>query len=253
MTPFSIGVLIFASTFGGALAGMWLRAVLPESHLSADSQATVKVGIGLIATMTALILGLVTASAKGSFDELDSAVKQTAAEVLTLDRTLARYGPESATARVALYEFIVAVRNRSWPTATRDVLETQVSGAALDAESIFKRVRALPEQNDEQRWLKARALDLGEQLLEARWVVFSHIGSSVPAPFLVVLAFWLTVIFVSFGLYAPKNGTVISMLLVCALSIASAIFLILEMDESFAGVIRISPAPFDFALARMNQ
>lgn len=253
MNPMMIGILVFAVTFGGALAGMWLRTVLPEPHLSADSQATVKVGIGLIATMTALVLGLVTASAKGSFDTIDASVKQTAAEVLTLDRTLARYGPESATARAALYDFIVAVRNKSWPTATTTAHEPQTSGAAVDAERIFKRLRALPEQNEDQRFLKSRALELGEQLLEARWVVSSQIGTSIPVPFLVVLAFWLTVIFVSFGLYAPKNGTVIAVLLVCALSIASAIFLVLEMDESFAGVIRISPAPFDFALALMNQ
>lgn len=253
MNPMTIGVLVFAVTFGGALAGIWLHARLPERHLSADSQATVKVGIGLIATMTALVLGLVTASAKSSFDALDAAVKQSAAEVLTLDRTLARYGPESETARVALHDLIVAARIKSWPAAATSARELQASGAPGGAESVVRHIRALSEQSDDQRWLKARALDLGEQLLEARWVVFSNIGSSVPVAFLIVLVFWLMVIFVSFGLFAPKNGTVISILLVCALSVASAIFLILELDQSFTGVIRISPAPMDFALSQMNR
>ena len=253
MNPLIVGVLVFAFTFGGALAGIWLHSRLPEQHLNSGSQATVNIGIGLIATMTALVLGLVTASAKSSFDTLDAAVKESAAEVLTLDRTLARYGPESEPVRTALRAAVLAGRENAWPGSTLGTPVTPVAHAPSGPERVVQHIRELPALNDDQRWLKSRALDLGERLLEARWAMFSSIGSSIPVPFLIVLAFWLTMIFFSFGLFAPKNTTVISILLVCALSVASAIFLILEMDGPFSGVIRISPEPLDFALAQMSQ
>src|SRR4029453_18479678 len=85
------------------------------------------------------------------------------------------------------------------------------------------------------------------------WVVVSSVGTSVPGPFLVVLVFWLTMIFVSFGLFAPRNATVIVALCVCALSVAGAIFLILEMDSPFEGLMKISPDPLRYAYARINQ
>jgi hypothetical protein len=121
------------------------------------------------------------------------------------------------------------------------------------AEGVVQLIRALPDQDTEKSWLKARALDIGESLLDVRWAVISNIGTSVPVPFLVVLVFWLVVIFISFGLFAPPNGTVIGVLFVCALSVASAIFLILEMDGPFSGLIRISPDPMNYALSQMAR
>jgi len=78
-------------------------------------------------------------------------------------------------------------------------------------------------------------------------------GSSVPVPFLVVVVFWLTVIFGSFGIFAPRNATVIAVLIVCALSVACSIFLILEMDQPFRGVMKISSTPLRFTLSHLGQ
>lgn len=253
MNPMTIGIFVFAITFGGALAGIWLRVRLPESHLSVDSQATVKVGIGLVATMTALVLGLVTASAKNSYDTLDSAVKHTAAELMTLDRLLARHGADGEPVRIALHAAVADTIERFWPQAASSVVPTASRQSTRTAETVAQMIRTLPASTEEQAWLKSRAVDIGENLLDVRWIVASSIGTSVPVPFLVVLVFWLLVIFVSFGLFAPSNGTVISILFVCAISVASAIFLILEMDGPFSGVIRISPDPMLQALSRMTQ
>ncbi len=253
MNPTAIGMLVFACTFGGALAGIWLRAVLPEHHLSDESKDTVKVGIGLIATMTALVLGLVTASAKSSFDAPDTAVKHTAADVLALDRALARYGPETREVREALYHAVERRLEMTWPEKSARASELEVPDMMRGAERVFDRIRGLSPQNDNQRWLQSRALDLGEALLQARWVVFSGVGTSVPVPFLAVLLFWLTITFASFGLFAPRNATVIAVLFVCTLSVASAIFLIPETDGPFEGLIKISPDPLRYACSRLNQ
>jgi hypothetical protein len=253
MQPIGTGVVVFLCTFGGALLGVWLRSRLPEHHLDDASRDTVKVGIGLIATMTALILGLVTASAKSSFDALDAAVKHTAADLLSLDRALARYGPETAELRGALKATIADRIDLIWtPDAARRVLRPS-STEAQEVELLAARLRQLKPQTDDQRWLHSRAAEVGESMLEARWFMFAGLGSSIPRPFLGILLFWLTITFASFGLFAPRNATVYSVLFVCALSVAGAVFLVLELDGPFDGLITVSRDPMMFALDRLNR
>jgi Protein of unknown function (DUF4239) len=246
---------VLLCTFGGALFGMWLRTVLPEHHLDAESRDVVKVGIGLIATMTALVLGLVTASAKHSFDAMDAAVKTTAIEVLTLDRLLARYGAETGTLRQGLQRGLGARIDVIWPpgAATPATFDPLRAGVGAQTEGLADAIRALTPRDDAQRALQARALDLTEALLQARWLVLAGTEASVPVPFLVILVFWLTITFASFGLLAPRNATVLGVLLVCALSVGSAVFLILEMDGPFDGLLRVSADPLRYAVAHLNE
>ncbi len=217
MNPISIGTIVFICTFGGAVTGIWLRAALPEHHLSNEARDTVKIGIGLIATMTALLLGLITASAKSSFDSMDSAVRHNAADVF--DRTLARYGPEAKEIRQGLSNFVGQRLEIVWPQDSSRAAILDIPDTARCAERLVAQIRGLSPQNDEQRWLQSRALELAEALLNARWIIVSMLGRSVPASFLTVLVFWLTITFTSFGLFAPRNTTVITVLLVCALSV----------------------------------
>jgi hypothetical protein len=117
---------------GGALIGLWLRTKVPAHHLTEDSRDTVKLGIGLVATMTALVLGLVTASAKSSFDAVDTAAKHAAMDILILDRVLARYGPETGEIRSALQHSFAHRIDMIWPqslsrSAHLDPLGSRVS------------------------------------------------------------------------------------------------------------------------------
>ncbi|HBZ56439.1 MAG TPA: hypothetical protein DEO88_13620 [Syntrophobacteraceae bacterium] len=255
MNPTIVGIIVFTCTFGGALLGMWLSTTLPEHHLDAESRDTVKVGIGLIATMTALVLGLVTASAKNSFDAMDSAVKKTAIDVLTLDRVLARYGPDTGEIRKGLQRGVGARIDMIWPqTSSKPTnLDPVRSGAVMETEGLADVIRALKPLDDSQRALQSRALDLTETLLQARWLILAGTESSVPVPFLVILLFWLTITFASFGLFAPRNATVLAVLFVCALSVASAVFLVLEMDTPFDGLLKVSADPVRYAYAHLNQ
>ena len=175
MNPTIVGMIVFTCTFGGALLGMWLRTTLPEHHLDAESKDTVKVGIGLIATMTALVLGLVTASAKSSFDAMDSAVKTTAIEVLALDRVLARYGSETGEIRKGLQRAVGDRIDMIWPQGSSKPakLDPMRSGAGAQTERLADAIRALKPRDDSQRALQSRALDLTEALLQARWLVLA--------------------------------------------------------------------------------
>ena len=250
-----VGIIVFTCTFAGALLGMWLRAALPEHWLDAESRDTVKVGIGLIATMTALVLGLVTASAKSSFDAVDTTVKQTATQLLALDRVLARYGSETGEIRKGLQRAVGARIDMVWGQGSSKPadLDPMRSGTALAAERLADAVRGLKPQDDSQRAFQARALDLAEAILQSRWLAMASTGSSIPMPFLVILLFWLTITFASFGLFAPRNAMVVTVLFVCALSVGGAIFLVLEMDGPFDGMLKVSADALRYAHTHLNQ
>jgi hypothetical protein len=255
MNPTNIGIVTFAFAFGGVLLGMWLQSALPKHHLDGESRDSVKLGIGLIATMTALILGLVTASAKSSFDSINGAVKETAVQLLTLDRVLARYGPETGRIRTELKQAVGERIDMIWPKgSSRPVsLDPTTADMTPRVEALADAIRSLKPHDDLQRALQSRAVDLAEGVLQARWLVMASAEASVPMPFLVVLLFWITATFASFGMFAPRNGTVIVVLFVCALSIGGALFLVLELDGPFAGLLRVSPDPLRFAYTHINR
>src|SRR5262245_43715236 len=253
MNPTITGVIVLACTLAGTLAGMCLRSVLPSHHLTGESRDTMKLGIGLIATMTALVLGLVTASAKSSFDAVDAAIRHSAMELLTLDRLLARYGPETREIREGFRRSVGSRIEMVWPAnSSRPTLDPSAE-VSSGIETLADRIRGLKPRDESQQLLRARALELTETLLKDRWVVAAAGSTSVPLPFLVILLFWLTVTFASFGLLAPRNPTVIVVLLACALSVSSAIFLVLEMDGPFDGVLKVSPSPLRYAYERLGQ
>ena len=189
MNPTLVGMIVFACTFGGVLLGMWLRTILPEHYLNNESRDTVRLGAGLIATMTALVLGLVTASAKSSFDNVNTTVKHTAVDILTLDRLLARYGPETREIRGVLQHMVASRIDIIWPQSSPQPAQLDHAGSAAAVEGLLDRIRGLPPRDDSQRSLQSRVLELVEAVLRARWLVGAGGGTSVPLPFLVVLLF----------------------------------------------------------------
>jgi hypothetical protein len=249
----AIGSIACACIFSGALLGMFLRGVLPPHHLSQDSKDVVKLGMGLIGTMAALVLGLLIASAKGSFDTQNTEVKQASANIVLLDRALAQYGPETKEAREVLRRSVAFRLETTWPEESSRPSRVDTPETTPTVEGLETRVRDLEPQTNGQHWLQARALQIIGDLQHTRWLLFGGGGDSIPFPFLVVLVFWIAVIFASFGLYAPPNGTVVAVLLVCALSVAASIFLVLELSRPFDGILKISGAPLRYALAHLGE
>lgn len=253
MNPIAVGLIVFVFVFGGALLAMRLRAALPEDHFSNESKDTVKLGTGLIATMTALVLGLMTASAKSSFDAQDTLVKNAAADILTLDRVLARYGPETKEIRESIRRLVAARIDEIWPADGSRPVRLDPATVAPEFEGITDRIHALSPHDETQWRLQRRAMDITEGLLKSRWLMLGGVSATVMVPFIVALVFWLTVTFMSFGLFAPRNATVITVIFLCALSVSSVVFLILEMDNPFEGVIKVSDAPVRYALSHLAQ
>jgi hypothetical protein len=253
MSPLAIALVAFVCVFGGALLGMLLCRVLPEQHLSSDTKDLIKLVTGLIATLAALVLGLLIASAKNSFDLANDGLRTSAARIVLLDRTLAQYGPETKPLRDALRTSMAARISELFP---KDPSQRAALGAIQGTQALeaFQReVRALVPQNDAQRSLQPRALALVDEVSQARWLAVEREGSSIPAPFLVVLLFWLTVMFASFGLFAPRNAVVYTVLLLGALSLATAVFLIEELNNPLGGFISIPSEPLYKALDYLGK
>jgi hypothetical protein len=249
MSSIAVSLIAFASVFGGALLGVFLRSAIPPRHLSAECKDIVRLGMGLVGTMAALILGLLVASAKASYDAQSNELTQASANVISLDRVLAHYGPEAKEAREMLRRSVARVIERVWPKDRSRAALEPIAGA----ESLYDVIQQLSPKDASQRALQADALSIAGGLSQTRWLMYEQSAGSIPFPMLVILVLWLTIIFISFGLFAPRNATVLASLFVSALSVSCAILLILEMYKPFEGLIQVSSAPLYAALAHLGR
>jgi hypothetical protein len=251
MSSLVVGLIAFAFIFGGALLGMFLREAMPQNHLSDDSKDSVKLGMGLVATMCALVLGLLIASAKTYYDTQNAELTEMSAKIVALDRMLAHYGPEANEPRALLRSVVERSIDRLWQRGGPP--GSHLDPAAVSSENLSEQTLGLSPKDDRQRFIKSQAMTLEISMGQTRWLMFEQASTQVPKPLVVILVFWLTFIFIGWGIFAPRNATVIATWLVSALSVSSAIFLILEMYTPYAGLILVSSDPLRAALAHLGQ
>jgi len=254
LSAFGAAAIVFAAVFGGAVLGMLLRGVLPAHHLNDESRDVVRLGTGLVATMAALVLGLLVASAKGAYDTQKDGLDKITANLTLLDTTLAQYGPATQEARIILRKTVGSAIARLWPTDTSRESTLGEADTTAGGESFYSEVLSLAPASETQRTLQARALDIASDFARPPLLLVAQQETArLSGVFLVVLVSWLVALFVSFGLFAPRNATVLAALLISAFSVSGAIFLILELDEPFAGVIQISSAPLRDAFTHLGK
>ena len=253
MNSLTIGFISAGCIFGGVLLGMLLQKVLPEHHLDTASKDTVKVGAGMLATLTALVLGLLVSSAKSSFDGMNAGIAQAGAKVILFDHILADYGPETKEVRDELRHTVSSTIERIWPTKKTGSGGLRALESVDAAKILQAKLRELTPKNDLQKSLLAQASQISSDVLQTRLLLMEGQQNTLPPSFLVLLIFWLTGLFISFGLFAPRNGTVLAVLLICALSVSSAIFLVLEMNRPLDGFIKASNAPLRKAVELIGK
>ena len=251
MSPITISIIVFACVFGGTLLGIFIHSRLPSEHLDSDSKEAVRLGMALVGTTVALVLGLLIASAKGFYESQNTEVTQAAANIVLLDRILAHYGPEAEGVRAVLRSSIARWVDLTWQRD--DSAKSRFEPTAGRSEVLLDKVQELSPHNDTQRSLQSQALSLLIQLAQTRWLLYAQKSSSVPMPLLAVLVFWLTLLFVSFGLFVRANVVVVISLFASSLAVCGAIFLILEMYQPYSGLIQVSGAPLRAALAQLGQ
>lgn len=252
MTPLFMSVIAFACVLSGAFFGMFLRDRLPKHHLSEGTKDVVKLGTGLIGTISALVLGLLIASANSTFQTQVTQVQQLTANVIFLDQILAQYGPETNSLRNLMRRAVTSMADRIWrenSSASGQEVPFETSDAAS---TLYDGILKLAPQNETQRSLQARAISALQEIAKTRLLLFAEARTSIPIPFLVVLIFWLAIIFASFSLFADINATSVVALCIFALSASAAIFLILELGQPFNGLMGISSEPLRNALAPLS-
>ena len=248
MVPIAIALLAFALAMAGILLGRFMQRVLPEGNLSSDSKDIVKLSMGVVATLAALVLGLLIASAKGTYSARESEINQITADVILLDNLLAKYGEGAHPARFSLRQAIPPMVDQIWREAQSAALQSAPFQATAEGEAFYQQVRELQPSNDIQRSLKERTIQVAADLAQTRLLLFSRLGSSIPIPFLAVLLLWMIVLLAGFSLMAPANTTTLAALLIWALSVSGAIFLIMALDQPFSGLMMIRSEPLRNAL-----
>jgi hypothetical protein len=211
----------------------------------------------LMGTVAALVLGLMIASAKNSYDTQTANVRQLAANLILLDEMLEQYGPEAREARAMVRRASAIAIQRIWQenvsaeTGPRGK-PAAFSGSAV-AEQFFYSIETLQPTNDLQRSLKPRILQIGTELVRTRLLMFVQIDNPIPLPLLAIVILWLTVIFASFTLFVQPNAIVAMASLIYALAVSSALFLIVDMSRPFAGLMKISSETLSHVLPPLGS
>ena len=252
MKDILIGVVVFAIIFGGAMFGMLLGKILPTQHLSVESRDAIRIVMAMLATLSAVVLGLLTGTSMSSLAEKDGELRSAGVQFIMLDRTLAEYGPETAQTRALLKQLLEARIGQIWPEEDGAVSLTALgSGAGINL--VQRDLFALSPRTEQQRWLQSNALENTNAIAESRWTTVEQIGSRFPWAFFNVVVAWQVVIFASFGLFAPRNASVVAALLVAALAIACPIFMMLEMDQPYGGLVKIPSTSLRVALDQLGR
>ncbi|SEC37545.1 Protein of unknown function [Rhizobiales bacterium GAS191] len=247
-----IGLIAFCCIFGAALVGFLLGVLLPEHHLSDATQRVVQTTMNVVGILAALVLGLLIAGTKTNFDTRSKEIEQFAANLTLLDRELAHFGEDAKEMRDELRAFTARKIALTWPKerGTEPVMHDAETVRMLD--DVEERLRALTPANEARRAGRVSALRLADELKQTGRLLAVQEGGRMPRPFLIVVIFWLSMLFLSYAVFAPLNATVIGAMLICAVSVSIAVNLTYDMDRPFTGFIRVSPLPMQQALEQMQ-
>jgi hypothetical protein len=238
MASLFTALITLACLCAGTIFGSLIRNRLPDHHLRDDSRDVVKMASGMIATLVALVIGLLVSSSKSSYDQASGEVTQIGARVILLNRLLVRYGPDTKEIRERMSMGIATSVEQLWPRSGQIPSLAGVEQTS-GMDDVYDMIVKLAPQDEARRVLRSHS----------RWLIIEQAQTRLPAAFLAMLIFWLTVLFASLGLLAPRNATTWCCLFVCAVSMAGAIYLILEMARPLEGAVQISPAPLKKALS----
>jgi hypothetical protein len=249
-SPF-IGMIVLAAILAGAFAGAKARDHLPKHHLNDETKNLVSVSTAVVATVSALVLGLLISNANTKFTRLGGEVTTLSAEILRLDYILRRYGPGAEPARNTLLQFAEHKAADLFPDDPADVRLSNPSTYEL-LQRLEDMLLTLKPANPRDQWWLTQAVTLAAKIGDIRWLLAQEIGQGTPKAFLALLVFWLALLFASFGLFAPRNLTSAVTLTLCALAVAGAVGMFLELEQGFGGLVRISPDPMQHAVKTLE-
>jgi len=245
--PLIIGLSAFAVILAGAVTGWKLRKQLPPEHLTEETKSLISLSTAVVATVSALVLGLLISNANSSFIRLGGQVTALSAEILRLDQILRRYGPDTHVARKTLRQFAEQKAADLFPDQPANVRLGNPSTYEL-LQQLEDMLLALKPANARDQWWMGQAMTLAGKIGDTRWLIAQQVDEGTPKAFVALLVFWLALLFASFGLFAPHNPTSAVILTLCALAVAGAVAMFLELEHGFGHMIRVSPRPMQQAV-----
>ena len=251
LSPLIVGIVIFVIVLAGAFAGWAMRQRLPEHNLTDETKNVVSISMATVATLSALVLGLLISNANSSFNALGSEVTTLSAQILRLDQMLRRYGSDADSARQTPREYANQKAANLFPEESRDVDLNDPSTYQL-LQQLEDEMLVLKPADARDQWWLGQAMTLAGKIGDGRLLISQQVGQGTPKAFVGLLAFWLTSLFVSFGLFAPRNVTTAVFLTLCAMAVAGAVGMILELEKGFGAVVHISPQPMRQAVKTLE-
>ena len=246
-----IVVVVVALPFGCGLLGLLMQRWPPEAHMSSDTQDLINRVTTLLATMTALVLGLLIASANNFYNTQKGGLEVMASRLLQLDGVLRRYGPEAKPVRDRLREVAIRTYEEDWGRGSETPPTVAEAGAAIDA--LFASLDTLEPTTAEQKYRLSRAADIASSMADQRLLTTQQITNSISWPFLTILVSWTSLLFFGFGITVRRNATAIATMGVGAFAVASAVFLIIELSHPYSGLLRMPPTPLVQAIDALGK
>jgi hypothetical protein len=251
-TPSIIAFFVFAIILAGAFSGAVARRYLPQHHLTEETKSVVSISMAVVATISALVLGLLLSNANNSFSAVQGQVNSMSAQILRLDQLLRRYGSETKLAREKLREYAERKRDDLFPNNPADVVQLGDQSTYDLLQEVEDLVLSVKPANARDQWWQAQATTLASKIGDTRFLLAQHNGRGTPQAVLLLLVFWLTLLFASFALFAPPNVVTTATLTLCALAIAGSIGMILELERGFGGLVQVSPQAMNHAVAALQ-
>lgn len=263
MTEIAYSALLFLLLISAAWSCLKLQWLLPETHRSRETADFVRLVITMLVTFAALVLGLLTTSVKANFDSVAQDIRGFATEIIDLNRLLAAYGPQTDHARRLLRDYTAGAVATTWsqeqppPNALHppqgpvdEFMENSTLGRMLN--DMGADLQALDPPDPIHQRLAAQARARLDTLMQHRWKLIEEAAGEIGGPLYLVMVLWLTVIFGSFGLTAPRNMLVMIIVAMCAASLASVEFVILDLSTPFSGIFVVPSLPLRDALLHLK-
>jgi hypothetical protein len=248
-----IALVVLVIVFCSGLLGMHCGRILPPEHLANETKNVINLATGVVGTLTALVLGLLIATAHSSFTTRNEEVLQIAADVIRLDRLLRRYGSETGEERDLLRRYVAVKTEDLFPERGHRAPNLESPQSESLMVELQNKVVALTGKEPIQMWLQSQALQILSSMASNRWLLVEQNTIGIAVPLLVVVVFWLALLFLSFGLFAPRNSTAVIALFLCAIAVAAAIEITLDLNSPFQGMIRITSEPMKHAMTEITQ
>ena len=226
-----------------AAVGSYVRLKLPDHHFNEATLGAMRIAVGLVATLSALVLSLLISSGKSSLDLVNTAIERNTVAMIRLDHTLAQFGPSTNDLRAQIKQDYVRWTSFLFSGTTGKTAEITSTEIIQSTYDIQERIFALQPVGPVQEKLQDHALQLWDDIFAGRWLALEHRRGLIPTPLIMILVGWLVVIFGIFGFSAPRSWSMCVVFLLCAISATTAIFVVLDMDTPFQGMVNASKTP----------